>query len=128
MESIEVDLPTVASVETTEADLVLRLEDGRTISAPLSWYPRLAYATPEERRFVEIWPGGDLIAFPLLDEHVGLAHVLAGKGSGEGRPSLERWKARLEKRRQARRDGLEPDEVEPWVTWRPLPEDIDEEE
>ena len=126
METIEVDLPTAVEVRSTDADLIILLQDGRAISVPLTWYPRLAYATVSERDVYEIWPGGDLIAFPLLDEHIGLDHILAGKGSGESRASLERWKARLEKRRQAQREGLDPDEIEPWTQWRPLPEIIDD--
>ena len=127
METIEVDLPTAVSVRSTDEDLIVELHDGRTISVPLAWYPRLSYALAEERAVYELWPGGDLIAFPLLDEHIGLEQVLAGKGSGEGRDSLERWRARLEIRRRARAEGLDPDEVEPWTRWRPLPAEIDDE-
>ena len=47
--TIEVDTAVAQHIEVTEDSLVIELTDGRTISAPLVWYPRLLYATPDER-------------------------------------------------------------------------------
>ena len=127
METLVVTVPSISDVHTTEERLTFCLADGREVSVPLTWYPRLAYATPEERGVFEIWPSGQSCHWPLLDEHIGVDGVLAGKRSGEAAASLERWKTRLAQRRQAERDGLDPDEVEPWVRWRPLPDDLDDE-
>ena len=127
METLVVAVPSISDVRTTGERLTFGLADGREVSVPLAWHPRLAYATPEERSVLEIWPSRQSCHWPLLDEHIGVDGVLAGKRSGESRASLERWKARLERRRQAQRGGRDPDEVEPWVTWRPLPDDLDDE-
>lgn len=45
----EIAIPSAQHVSVTEHTLTVDLEDGRTLSAPLGWYPRLANATPEER-------------------------------------------------------------------------------
>jgi hypothetical protein len=73
----------------TEHHLVVDLADGRTVSAPLTWYPRLAHGTPTERANVEIWP--DSLEWPDLDEQISVRGLLLGRKSGEGQPSLNRW-------------------------------------
>ncbi|MGI9174004.1 MAG: DUF2442 domain-containing protein [Rhodothermales bacterium] len=127
METLVVAVSTISDIQITDRKLTFCLEDGREVSVPLAWYPRLEYATPEERSVFEIWPSGQSCHWPLLDEHIGVDGLLAGKRSGESQASLERWQARLEKRRQAERDSLDPDVVEPWVSWRPLPDDLEDE-
>jgi hypothetical protein len=75
------------------------LEDGRTISVPVSWYPRLAYGSPEERANFQISGAGYGIHWPDLDEDVGVEGLLLGKKSSESPSSFERW---LQARRIAR--------------------------
>ena len=69
--------------------------DGRTIIAPLSWYPRLWYGKPEERANFDIIGDGAIIHWPDLDEDLSVSGILAGRRSGESQQSLKKW---LEKR------------------------------
>jgi len=65
--------------------------DGRTISVPLDWYPRLVHATPQERDGWRIIGGGEGIHWPELDEDISVEGLLAGRRSGEGPNSFRRW-------------------------------------
>jgi len=80
-------------VEVTDEELSIGLADGRTVSAPLSWYPRLVHATPEERDGWQLVGGGSGIHWPAIDEDLSVASLLAGRPSGERRESLQRWLA-----------------------------------
>jgi hypothetical protein len=68
----------VKAVSVTDHELVVRLMDGRTISVPLAWYPRLSDGTPEQRAHWEICGGGYGIHWPDLDEAFSTAGMLAG--------------------------------------------------
>lgn len=50
-------MPVVKSVNVTDEALIVTFADGRVLSAPLSWFPRLWHGTPAERQAVEIWGG-----------------------------------------------------------------------
>ena len=65
------------AVRFDEDTLWVRLSDGRTIAAPLVWFPRLLDATPEQRAQVELSPGG--LHWEALDEDVSVAGLLAGQ-------------------------------------------------
>jgi hypothetical protein len=80
-----------ARVEVTDTALSVELIDGRTVSVPLAWYPRLAHATPAERAHWRLIGRGDGIHWPDLDEDVSIANLLAGKRSGESPRSFNRW-------------------------------------
>ena len=88
---VTLDLPRIRAVRVTEDTLSVDLEDGRTISVPLAWYPRLAHATPKERQRFEIAGAGYGIHWPDLDEDIGVEGLLAGKRSSESPQSLKRW-------------------------------------
>jgi hypothetical protein len=82
-------------VSVTDDTLAVDLSDGRTISVPLAWFPRLLHGTTEERgnwRFIGDKEG---IHWPDLDEDISVENLLAGKCSGESQSSFKRW---LEKR------------------------------
>jgi len=79
----------VTSVKVTGDTLTVDLEDGRTISVPLEWFPRLVHGTAAERARVEVGAFG--IHWPDLDEDVSVAGLLAGRGSGESPASLKKW-------------------------------------
>ena len=84
------------NVSVTDDTLAVDLSDGRTISVPLAWFPRLLHGTPEERsnwRFIGDREG---IHWPDLDEDISVENLLAGKPSGESQSSFKRW---LENRR-----------------------------
>jgi hypothetical protein len=84
-------VPRATDVTVTEHTLSVDLEDGRTISVPIGWYPRLAHATPAERLNFEISGAGYGIHWPDLDEDVGIEGLLLGKRSTESPASFERW-------------------------------------
>ena len=86
-------------VSVTDDALTVDLLDGRTVSVPLSWYPRLAHATSAERANWRLIGRGEGIHWPDLDEDISVAGLLAGWPSGEGQSSLRRW---LESRQGAR--------------------------
>lgn len=109
------------SVRVTDSELIVELEDGRTISTPLTWYPRLVYGTPKERRDFGLVGGGIGIHWPLLDEDVSVESMLAGRKSGEGAASLQRWKNKLGERRKQVDPG-------PWVEEKSLPDWWNEDE
>jgi hypothetical protein len=87
--------PTVLArhVRIAEDRLVVLLSDGREISVPLGWYPRLAHGRAEERANWEIIGRGDGIHWPDLDEDISVEGLLAGRRSGEQPESFERWLA-----------------------------------
>ena len=84
-------LPRIVSVTITDDTLSVDLEDGRTISVPIGWYPRLAHGTPEERAKFQISSAGYGIHWPALDEDLGVEGLLLGKKSMESASSLKRW-------------------------------------
>ena len=88
-------------VEVDDHFIVVSLNDGRIISVPTSWYPRLAYATKEERRHFELVGKGIGIHWPLLDEDIQVAGLLEGKRSTESASSLSRWEKEMDRRRTA---------------------------
>ena len=83
--------PTAASINVDDETLFVDLSDGRTISVPLAWYPRLASGTQEERATWRMIGGGRGIHWPDLDEDVSVDDLLAGRPSGESQTSLKRW-------------------------------------
>lgn len=82
----------VAQRATVSNDaLVVDLVDGRTITVPLAWFPRLAYGTPAERANWRLIGRGGGIHWPDLDEDISAESLLAGRRSGETQESLRRW-------------------------------------
>lgn len=78
-------------VTVTEDTLTVELADGRSISVPLAWYPRLAHGTLEERDNWRLIGEGSGIHWPMLDEDISLENLLMGRASGESQLSLKRW-------------------------------------
>src|SRR5437763_16708845 len=79
-------------IAVTDDTLAVDLTDGRTISVPLVWYPRLMQGTEEERknwRFIGDKAG---IHWPDLDEDISIENLLMGKPSGESQSSFKRWR------------------------------------
>ena len=88
---IEVSVPYAESVATTCDALTVELSDGRTISVPLDWYPRLVHVTQSERDNWRLIGTGEGIHWPDLDEDISVEGLLAGRKSGESRSSFGRW-------------------------------------
>ncbi|MBI4545454.1 MAG: DUF2442 domain-containing protein [Gemmatimonadetes bacterium] len=93
--------PRITRVEVTDECLIVDLADGRVISVPLEWYPRLVHGTERERARYELSGHGYGIHWPDLDEDISVENLLAGRRSGESERSFRRW---LE-RRQVPRPG-----------------------
>ena len=106
MSSSQTDLeaPAATSVSVTSDALIATLTDGRAISVPLDWYPRLLHGTPAEREHWELSAGGQHIHWPDLDEDLSVEGLLAGQPSQENPKSLGRW---LEARQDGRPLSLE---------------------
>ena len=77
------EIPEAMTIEVTEDTLTAQLRDGRTISVPLAWYPRLTHATAEERSNWELIGTGEGIHWPDLDVDISVEMLLSGVPSGE---------------------------------------------
>jgi hypothetical protein len=91
--SVEIREALATRVELSEHTLSLELADGRTIAAPLDWYPRLAHATAEERGSWRLIGGGRGVHWPEIDEDISVANLLAGQPSMESQSSFKKWLA-----------------------------------
>jgi hypothetical protein len=83
----------IIEVRISDDTVAVDLADGRTISVPIAWYPRLLHGMPEERNNYRILGGGDGIHWPELDEDVSLENIILGQPSGESQSSFARWLA-----------------------------------
>ena len=81
------------SVRLSNDALIVDLSDGRTVSAPLAWYPRLLNGTPVERDDHQLIGEGLGIHWPQLDEDITVEGILAGRRSHESKESFEHWLA-----------------------------------
>ena len=82
------------SVRMSEDSLVVELTDGRTLSVPLAWYPRLVHATPIELAEWQLIGGGSGIHWPSLEEDISVEGLLAGRRSQERAASFQKWLAK----------------------------------
>ncbi len=83
--------PQVDHVHVTESALNVYLKDGRLLSCPLAWFPRLLHGTPAERNHYELSGDDDVIHWPQLDEDIELTRLFEGSRSVEGENSLRNW-------------------------------------
>jgi hypothetical protein len=68
----------IIDVKIDDEALTVRLADGRVVSVPLVWYPRLLHATPRQRRKWELCAGGYGLHWPDLDEDLSAEGLLRG--------------------------------------------------
>ncbi len=87
----ETSAPRAISVKVTNDAVEVDLSDGRTVIAPLAWYPRLQHSTPKERNRWRLIGGGEGIHWPGVDEDISVEGLLAGRPSGESQQSFKRW-------------------------------------
>lgn len=78
-------------VAFTEDAMTVRLDDGRAMSVPLAWYPRLFHGSQGERKNYELIGDGEGIHWPDLDEDISVEGLLAGRRSSESAASLAKW-------------------------------------
>jgi hypothetical protein len=88
---IELRGATADNVNVSDDALAVDLADGRTITVPLAWFPRLTHGMPAERANWGFIGGGEGIHWPDLDEDISVHSLLAGRRSGEAQESLRRW-------------------------------------
>lgn len=89
--AIEIEVPSAQDVAVTSDTLNVDLSDGRTISVPLAWFPRLLYSTQEERNNWRLIGKGHGIHWESIDEDISVEGLLLGKPSGEGQASFKKW-------------------------------------
>jgi len=89
--AVEIEYPYAQDVHVSEDTLTVDLSDGRTISVPLGWFPRLEHGRPEERANWRLIGKGHGIHWPDLDEDISVEGLLAGKPSGESQASFKKW-------------------------------------
>lgn len=88
---VEMEVPDATAVEVTEDEVRVALTDGRTISAPLTWFPRLMHGTEVERGNFRLIGRGQGIHWTDLDEDISVEGLLAGRPSAESQASLKAW-------------------------------------
>src|SRR5579864_6849599 len=103
--SLAAETAMAKNVKVTTDTLIVELRDGRVVSAPISWYPRLSEGTPAERRRWELIGPGIGIHWPALDEDISVEALLLGLTSNESAASLQRWRAA---RRRSTNKRMEP--------------------
>ena len=92
---IEIEAVFATCLKVTNDALNVDLSDGRTVTVPVAWFPRLAHATTKERNKWRLIARGRGIHWPAIDEDISVAGLLLGRRSGERHSSFKRW---LEKR------------------------------
>jgi hypothetical protein len=89
--AVEIEVPKAENVKVTKDTLIVDLSDGRTISVPLEWFPRLVNATSEERKNWRLIGRGHGIHWEDIDEDLSVEGLLAGRPSGESQESFKKW-------------------------------------
>ena len=95
----EVEISNAISVSISEDSLSVELDDGRTVTIPISWYPRLFHASEKERLNFRLIGNGAGIHWEDLDEDISTAGIIAGHRSQESQSSFKKW---LEQRSKAK--------------------------
>ena len=89
--AIKIEIPDIVNVIVTDDSLTVELEDGRTVSVPLAWYPGLLYASVEERNSWRLVGKGVGIHWDAIDEDISTEGIIAGRPSGESQTSFKKW-------------------------------------
>ena len=88
---IEIQTANAQNVRITDDVLIVELEDGRTFSVPLAWYPLLLHGQESERADWRLIGKGEGIHWPELAEDIKVGQLLLGRPSGESQKSLQQW-------------------------------------
>lgn len=91
--AIEIEQLSAMNVLVTDDALSVDLSDGRTITVPLIWHPRLLNGTPAERGNWRLIGRGEGIHWPDIDEDISIKGLIAGVPSGESQRSFKNWLA-----------------------------------
>jgi hypothetical protein len=88
---VNVNASEAISVVITDDSLTVDLRDGRTITVPLTWFPRILHGNSSERKNWKIIGNGKGIHWEELDEDISVEGLLAGKPSEESQQSFKNW-------------------------------------
>ena len=102
----EIPLPLAQNVRVTRDSLHVELSDGRSISVPLVWYPRLLHASLEERKNWRLIGKGRGIHWADVDEDISVEGLIFGRPSSESQASLAPW---LASRRPVAQNAVQPE-------------------
>jgi hypothetical protein len=89
--AVDHEIPDAIDVKVSDDTLSVELRDGRTISVPLDWYPRLTHATETERKNWRFIGRGHGILWVDIDEDISVEGLLAGRPSSESQSSFKKW-------------------------------------
>jgi hypothetical protein len=91
--AVEIRVPEALNVSLTDDTLSVDLSDGRSISIPIAWFPRLLHSTEQERNNWRLIGKGRGIHWEDIDEDMSVEGLLAGTPSGESQESFRKWLA-----------------------------------
>ncbi|MCP4749335.1 MAG: DUF2442 domain-containing protein [Proteobacteria bacterium] len=89
--AVDVQHLEIIDVSVTSDTIGVELSDGRTISIPLAWYPRLQYSSDKERQQWRFIGHGQGIHWEEIDEDISIESILSGKRSLESQTSFKKW-------------------------------------
>ncbi len=89
--ALEIEAPLIEGVSLSEDTLTADLRDGRTISVPLAWFPRLMHSSPKERENWRLIGSGEGIHWDEIDEDISAKGLLLGKSANESPESFKQW-------------------------------------
>lgn len=89
--AVELEISYAENVAVSEDSLSVDLSDGRSLSVPILWYPRLLHATPAERSNWRLIGKGVGIHWEEIDEDISVEGLPLGRASAESQQSLARW-------------------------------------
>ena len=92
--AVEIRVPEALNVVLTDDTLSVDLSDGRSISVPIAWFPRLLHSTEQERKNWRLIGRGQGIHWEDIDEDISIEGLLAGNPSGESQQSFKKWLAK----------------------------------
>lgn len=91
--AVEIRIPEALNVSLTDDTLSVDLSDGRSISVPIAWFPRLLHASEQERNNWRLIGRGQGIHWEDIDEDISIEGLLTGRPSGESQESFKKWLA-----------------------------------
>ena len=97
--ALEIIVPEAINVALTDDTLQVDLSDGRSISVPIAWFPRLLHASEQERNNWRFIGRGHGIHWDDIDEDISIEGLLAGRPSGESQESFKKWLAKRSEKR-----------------------------
>ena len=89
--TVDAQAATAVNIVLDDAHVSFELADGRVVSAPIAWYPRLLNGTVAERNEWRLIAGGRGVHWPALEEDISVENLLNGQPSGESQTSLKKW-------------------------------------